>query len=337
MNTRTIITRLKAHTAAMLWLTSQAVAAGELCGNAENLDNYNNDYLKNFVTLQKGTDSWLFRDMDLKQEFGPNKTSLNTLVKLNRLLKQQGTKLVLVPTPTRALVHPEKLGEIAFNTKKAQRSYKDFIKQLNALGIATPKLYRLLEKTHNEPLFFARDHHWNSQGAQAVAKLTADIITASGKYQAIEKLEFSTAITGNDSNRGSLNKAAQILCNQQFAPETFDTYFTQRKNEIDLFADTATPKVVLVGTSNSRGALNFNFSGFLSQYTGVDILNNAESGSGQDKALYNYLTSSEFTINKPRFLIWELPSYYSMNNHSTLNRILEHLESQQKTARRAAK
>jgi alginate biosynthesis protein AlgX len=84
----------------------------------------------------------------------------------------------------------------------------------------------------------------------------------------------------------------------------------------------ARPDVVLVGTSNSNGAMDFNFAGFLEEYLGHEVANLARSGGGYDGAIMDYLASEAFTLNPPTLLIWEVPGYYSLNTASYYERLL---------------
>lgn len=300
---------------------ANVITSNSLCPKAVNEINYNTEFLKNFVGLKQGDNDWLFRDIDLKTTFSSNSSSYKNLEKLNKLLKGQGIKLIMVPTPTRAIIHPEKLGAINYNVKQAQASYKNHIKTLNRLGIATPKLYRLFESLHSTPLFFARDHHWTSTGAKIIAKLTTKPLAASKKYQRIEKINYTSSHIGSQQNNGSLAKAAKLLCGIIYEEEIVENYLTESTALQDLFVEMPTPKVVLVGTSNSKGRLHFNFAGFLRQYSQVDVLNQAESGGGSLGALYQYLASDSFKQNPPLFLIWEVPSYYRLNDHKAFNKL----------------
>lgn len=292
-----------------------------LCDKAEADRYYNTEFLKNFIGLKRGEAGWLFRDADLKLKFGSNAGGYQDLVKLDKLLKKKGVELIMLPTPTRAIIHPEKLGAINYNVKRARASYRSYVVTLNRLGISTPQFYRLFESTHSKPLFFARDHHWTSAGARMMARLTANKITESRRYQDIKKNEYSSYRVGSQDNNGSLAKAAKILCGDDYKVELVENYLTESTAPQDLFLDSPEPRVALVGTSNSKGRLNFNFPGFLRQYSQVDILNLAESGGGPFGALNQYLASDDFARDPPLVLVWEVPSYYRLNDHENFNKL----------------
>lgn len=63
---------------------------------------------------------------------------------------------------------------------------------------------------------------------------------------------------------------------------------------------------MLVGTSFSDSPLG-NFAGFLSEYTGLDVVNHAVTGGNQFGGMTSCPTSRDFAENRPRFLIWQNP------------------------------
>lgn len=311
----------------MILLATQSALAGasQLCEKSEHADNYDSKFLQNFVTLKQGQDGWLFRDYDLKQKFGPSNSGYQQLAKLNKSLSRQGTTLVLVPVPTRGITHPEKLGNIDYDVDKARVAYSNYIESLKRIGIVVPDLDQLYTRKHTRPLFFARDHHWTERGSKEVAKLTSRTLKSLDSYPDLEKVKFETFRTGNKYNRGSLSKASKILCNSKYPDEKFYLFHTQPSDEVDLFAQPSPPQVVLVGTSNSNGQLNFNFDGYLRQFAQVDILNLAESGSGYGGSLKSYLSSSDFKQSPAKIIIWEVPGYYSLNSNDYFNQLIRML------------
>ena len=96
----------------------------------------------------------------------------------------------------------------------------------------------------------------------------------------------------------------------------------------DLFADLPEPQIVLVGTSNSKGRLKFNFDGFLAHYVGAAVNNKAKSGGGFGGALKDYLSSEDFKQSPPKVLVWEIPGYYSLNETAFFDDLLLGLEAQ---------
>lgn len=288
------------------------------CLNASDKSFYQGEFLQNFMMLQEGHEGWLFRNQDMKLTFGPRQQVYKKLHQLTQALQRKGVALVMVPIPTRPLVHPQALGAVNYDVQRGHKSYANYLHKLRRAGAIVPSLEKLYNKPINKPLFFSRDHHWNPRGAQSVARYTAHAIKSSPKYTGLSQYSFESQVLNKYSNHGSLQKAAEQICGERYVKESFKIFQTapvnDMTNESDLFGDVEAADIVLVGTSNSHGKLHFNFAGFLSQYSKLNVQNLAMSGGGYNGALKRYLSSDEFHQQPPKFLVWEMPSYYSLND-----------------------
>lgn len=309
---RTFITVLLASVSGM---TQSQSHSPELCVKSKNPNSYNDGFLRSFTGLQSGREGWLFRDQDLRTSFGPSMSNYKYLKQLRAKLEREGVTLVMVPIPSRSLVHPEYLGDVSFNREEAVTSYKLFLQRLRRSGIVVPELESLVDQEADKPMFFARDHHWNHHGARTVARLTAASIRDQDAYSSVERTIYETSLMTTSHNEGSYSRAANLICDANFSSEPYKIYQTAEINS-DIFGDLSSEStpISLVGTSNSSGNLRLNFSGFLSQYTKVDVLNMAQSGGGYSKSIENYLGSNDFKENPPSFLVWEFPAYYRLND-----------------------
>ena len=68
------------------------------------------------------------------------------------------------------------------------------------------------------------------------------------------------------------------------------------------------PPIALAGTSYSA-ATQGNFSGWIAQYTSVEVLNVSVTGGGRFGSMTSYLTSRSFLEEPPHILIWEAAIY----------------------------
>ncbi len=284
----------------------------------------NEGYLKSFQGLQQGNNEWLFRNHDLIEDFGPNRTGYNGLRAIQQKLSDRGTALMIVPLPTRGIVHPEFVLDESFSHKHAAKNYNNYLNRLRRVGLLVPPLDKMTAGDQEIPLYFARDHHWTPAGAAAAARLVSEEIGKTELLLDTPTLGFSTVKVETDSTNGSYNRAAWEACEKEYQPETFDVFYTEA--ELDLFAEVVDPEVVLVGTSNSNGTKHFNFDGFLRQELGVDVLNVATSGGGFDESLITYLGSDSFKQQPPKLIIWEVPGYYSLNQVNFYEEVLSQLE-----------
>ena len=296
----------------------------QLCPAAANRALYTPGFLEGFTTLVQGRDGWLFRsDDDLREVFGPDAAGYAGLRRLRDSLRRRGTELVMVYQPSRGLMHADRLpGDVRrrYDHAQARRSYTEALAGFRRTGIVVPEFDRLFE-AHGAPAYFFRgDHHWTPDGARRTAQLTAAEIKKMPAFAELPRRSFATTRVGVLAKRGTLQKAATQLCGFGYPDQYVDRYSTGSDEEGDLFGEQAAPQVVLLGTSNSDSA--YNFAGFLSEYLGVEVLNESVVGGGFDGALLRYLPGTSFQKAPPRILIWELQTYANLSDPEFYRRIL---------------
>ena len=301
----------------------------DVCSESARPESYRGAFLKDFKILQKGEQDWLFRDKDLRLAYGPRAKGYRQLQQLQQFLHSRGTALVMVPIPGRALIHPEYLGAIQYDVLSGRQSYSRYLAQLRATDIVVPAIDSLFAQTQSKLLFFARDHHWNHHGARTIARLTASAIR-SEDISGIVRQKFTSYGVGGNHVDGSLQQAAWALCQKRYPKEPFKLYQTVPvSNSVAddlLLAELPIAQIVLVGTSNSKGQLQFNFAGFLAHYSYTAVDNKAKSGAGFGGALADYLRSEQFKQSPPKVLVWEIPGYYSLNETAFFDDLLKNLE-----------
>ncbi len=311
---------ISAFSISILICGSSLAVASPLCNDPVESKKYS----RSFENLSLGDEDWLYRKQDLITRFGPGQIGYSGIQQLNDALKEFGTTLVIVPIPTRGIVHPEFLGGVSFDVEEAARGYSNYLDNLRARGVLVPSLERLVQLNSSEKLFFARDHHWTPEGARVVAKEVAQLLAKQSVTAEIPSIEFSSHLARVEDNPGSYQRAAAAMCDRHFPPEEFPVF--ESTGHFDLFDEPEAPDIVLVGTSNSRGGMAFNFDGFLKESLSKDVLNLAKSGGGYDEAILEYLASDHFHIDPPRFLIWEVPGYLFLNKSSFYDELLASLE-----------
>ena len=142
----------------------------------------------------------------------------------------------------------------------------------------------------------------------------AEGIRAVPVYRQLAQKTFVTTRSGVLAKRGTLQKAATLLCGHGYADQYVDRFTTGAAEEGDLLGDDTVPEVALVGTSNSDPA--YNFAGFISEALGVEVLNESLTGGGFDGPLFRYLPTEGFQKAPPKLLIWELQTYHNMSDPS---------------------
>jgi alginate biosynthesis protein AlgX len=271
--------------------------------------------------LFNGDGSWIFAtDLDLRQDFSFSPTALEGLARLKRMFDHYGTTVVIVFTPPRALVHPDKLNRPGYSPQRALQSYLAANEQLRSLGYVVPDFGQLIPDSTGT-FFQRRDHHWTTMGAQRSARLVADTIMKLPVYDKLGKKEFVTELKGIVKKYGTLSTVATRICGMSMPNQYVQLYTTLPKGNAGatdaaaLFGDTATkPEVALIGTSFSKGKLDYNFAGFMEEYLSVPIDNRAIRGGAYNGALEQIILDGMFASAPPKVLIWELPGQFDLNS-----------------------
>lgn len=297
----------------------------QLCPAANNRSLYNTGFLEGFTTLVEGKDGWLFRtDDDLRELFGPDAAGYAELRRFRDTLRRRGTELVMVYQPSRGLMHADQLPPDVrkrYNQGLARTSYTMTLERFRKAGLVVPALDQLFESPRAAPPYFFRgDHHWTPEGARRTAQLTAAEIKKMAVYPKLARKTFTTSRIGVLAKRGTLQKAASQLCGFGYPDQYVDRFSTGAAEGGDLFGDEAAPEIALVGTSNSDSA--YNFAGFLSEYLGVEVLNESLAGGGFDGPLFRYLPSEAFQKTPPKILIWELQTYHNLGERNFYRRVI---------------
>ena len=145
-----------------------------------------------------GRDGWLFYRPDLGYSIGPGFLDPKVLARRQRgglefsarrhpdprpaildfarQLELRNIQLVLVPTPTKAMVHPERFGGQDNTGPLHNRSWPEFVDTLNAANITVfdplPVLLERRRRDHTDQ-FLATDTHWRPEAMEAVAEALA--------------------------------------------------------------------------------------------------------------------------------------------------------------------
>lgn len=142
-----------------------------------------------------GEDKWIFYKPDIEHLTGPGFLEERTMKKRCRelddmmrpvqpdpvqsisefhsMLKKRGIELILLPTPVKAMIYPEKLSSINKNSSflPQNRSYEEFLKKLSELGITAIDARQLLldKKSEGTLVYSTQDTHWTPEGMKATA------------------------------------------------------------------------------------------------------------------------------------------------------------------------
>jgi alginate O-acetyltransferase complex protein AlgJ len=262
-----------------------------------------------------GEDGWLFTSEEF-EAYGDESEELERKLLLiesvRDLLAAQGAGLTVAVVPSKARIHPERLGSLRFPAY-AQQRYDRFRGALEERGIAAPDLAQaLLEaKDQGVAVYLRTDTHWTPAGAAVVARALSDELSFEGKggssYQTTQG--EPTAHEGDLLSYVPLGPFQASLGPQ---PDTLLPATTEAAQDpsagLGLFDEVSIP-VTLVGTSYSADP-SWNFAGALQQALGADVLNAAMKGRGPLHPMREYLADDAFRSTPPSMVIWEIPERF---------------------------
>ena len=268
------------------------------------------------VKIFQGQDGWLFHSGDLVTDLEIHADALPYLAKLNKVLKQQGVRLIIANLPTRGMLHNDKFDNNQtffkdYNNSLARYSFLKANLILNSTGILTPDLLQPFEQQGKPYDFsFARDSHWNSNGSRVVAQELSKIIRSLPEYQLMIPKHFETHVGKIRNRKTSLALHVERACENIKVPtELEQLYETLQVDNVtqtsNLFENNTIPEIVLVGTSNSARN-QANFWGFLQDFLDIEVLNISVGAGGVWTAMKDYFIETE-PINYPKIIVWEFP------------------------------
>lgn len=122
-----------------------------------------------------GRGGWLFYRPAVDSLTGPGfpEDARAALLDLHRRLEDRGIRMLVLPVPVKAAVHPEKLTSRPVRPPVRNAGWEAFVRFLEREGIAVIDLAPAL------PQFLATDTHWTPDGMELAAKALADWIRAS--------------------------------------------------------------------------------------------------------------------------------------------------------------
>lgn len=269
-------------------------------------------YKKNssFKKMIKGKDGWIFRTKtDFNTSFKVNSALKKRFVRLNKAFQDHDIDLVIALLPTRGMMHHNKLSNSDFNHHEAIDSYNALADVLNDIGISVASIEDFSGDTK---FYYARDHHWQPEGAKIMAKKVAEKVKTLSSFNSIEKKTYKTESKENVLQDGTFEKFVNETCKTDIKSESVPKYKTylEDQGEDALFGEESNADILLIGTSNSaQNASKANFDGFLREYIGADVENLSVSGGGVDTSMLDWLSSNHYQGHKPKIVIWEIPIY----------------------------
>lgn len=270
-----------------------------------------------------GNDHWLYTSEEFNVPDGGENNLRNNLALIawvrNQLAARKVPLLVAV-VPAKTRVYPEYIGPR--KPAALQMELHDrLIAALAGQGIPTADLLDTLTAAKAEQLtFFRTDTHWTPFGAQRSADLIAALANERGLARAApERTRFVTTLQPEKPHRGDLFSylpldpyfsallpAPDRIRVPETAPAGAAPAGGDGDGTLDLYGDSATPQVALIGSSYSANP-SWNFGGALKEALSEDLANLSKEGVGPFPPMVQYLLGEELKQAPPRLVIWEIP------------------------------
>ncbi|TLP68014.1 hypothetical protein FEE96_05710 [Parasedimentitalea maritima] len=234
------------------------------------------------------------------------------LAELSDILAAQGTTLIYLATPTKALGQPQNLPwaavDLGYDIDIAATVYDENIQRLNHYGVAAPNVRHILARAAMDaPVFFGPDPRLNSHGVRTMVRAAAEMVAGSPGYAALPQTAFRSGLSGKAAMHSDRRLDLQEHCEKDLPGLIFDqVLMRQGAAPQDLFNSVA-PIEVAVVSSEMTGGSTLGFAHHLQEATGLSAGHYSLAKGGSLAAMTAYLTSQQFQANRPSFLIWEQP------------------------------
>lgn len=207
-----------------------------------------------------GTDGWLFYRPAVDSLTGPGFLDEDVLeargieaepdprpalLDLHRDLADRGIRMVVLPVPVKAAVHPEKLTSRPVRPPVRNAAWEHFVQFLEREGIAVlDPAPALVQAAGSAPQYLATDTHWTPDGMELAAKALADWIRASiplqGPETAWRREERQVAGLGDLTRMLELPAGQRLFLPQRVTVRPIPVWQPDRGAEVLILGDSYT-------------------------------------------------------------------------------------------------
>ncbi|HEX8465077.1 MAG TPA: hypothetical protein VF627_10720 [Abditibacterium sp.] len=241
---------------------------------------------------------------------------IRAIVDFHRQLKSRGIQLILMPTPVKAMMHPESLSSrYVFGQGVLQNpSFSAFEAQLKALGIevfdVSPLLLAEMRRT-NAPQYLETDTHWTPAAMELSARKLGELIRQKVALSAREPVNY-TRRAKSVANLGDISEMLRLPAHQtRFLPQKVEIHqvlapdgelwFPSRRADVLVLGDSFSNIYSLEGMKWGEGA---GFPEQLSFYLQrpVDSITNNAGGSHVTR---ERLARGKNRLRGKRVVVWQ--------------------------------
>lgn len=270
----------------------------------------------------EGTDGTFFRiDPDLFMFHPFSDQSVADVARLSAALASAGTTLIYVPLPPKSLVEPESLPSLAtdlgFDPAIAITVFDDIIHRLVRADVLAVNLRVPLRAAGDDAAsVIPIEYRLNTEGGRRAASTIGAVIAATPAFAGMPRGTFASRSNGPLLLPSPMRDALQRHCALTLPEAVVDSVTTTRTGGAapaagSLLGGGTAAQIALVGTEDIA-ATNSNLAGFLSESTGLDVLEYTVDGGGAFAAISTYLTSRAFQDTRPAYLVWVNPVQHNL-------------------------
>ena len=206
-----------------------------------------------------GRDGWLFYRADVDSLISTDSqetasTALAAIIDFNRQLQARDITLIVVPTPVKPTIHPEKFSTRSrtANAPIQNPSYAVFVEALTAEGVLvydpSPLLFAAARR---EPQYLKTDTHWKPEAMERVAKHLAVFIEE--KVRLSSDPSFTYVKTSADTaNIGDIAKMLKLPEDQTVFPSEHVTRHVVQTPSGNLWQPAQASEILFLGDSFSN-------------------------------------------------------------------------------------
>ena len=206
-----------------------------------------------------GREGWVFyrADVDSLINASPQKTAraaLTTLIDFNRQLEARGITLIVVPTPVKPTIHPEKFSARYRNAEAPihHPDYAAFIDGLRSEGVLVYDSSQLLfEAARQDAQYLKTDTHWKPEAMEQVAQHLSAFITKQVELSDNPSFSYIKAAEAT-SNIGDIAKMLKLPTGQKLFPQERVTRHIVQTPSGDLWRPDRASEILFLGDSFSN-------------------------------------------------------------------------------------
>ena len=162
------------------------------------------------VVLGSGEGRWLFYRQDVEFLVQPSPLDVRSakldnpiqaILRFRDQLKAKGVELLVVITPGKPSVYPERLTGTAINSAGHGKNILDSLAKLglNTVDLYTPLLSAKVDDSNLGPLYLNDDTHWTPRGAELAASVIAKKVREMAEAGSVDIGEASVDFVASDS------------------------------------------------------------------------------------------------------------------------------------------